>query len=153
MELINRFRVFALNTVNDNRTIFPRLAVGLIFLSEGIQKFLFPALLGPGRFEKIGFFHPAFWANFTGIFEIICGTLVLAGLFVRLASVPLLIIMITAFVTTKWPLLVTRGFWPFAHDYRTDFAMTLLLIYLLIYNGGRWSLNSIFFETGKNRKD
>jgi uncharacterized membrane protein YphA (DoxX/SURF4 family) len=29
-----------------------RLAVGAIFLSEGIQKFLFPDTLGVGRFLK-----------------------------------------------------------------------------------------------------
>ncbi len=28
-----------------------------------------------------------------------------------------------------------------AHDYRTDFAMTLLLIFLLIYGGGKSSID------------
>lgn len=119
-----------------------RLAVGLIFLTEGIQKFLFPDLLGPGRFMKIGFTDPAFWAYFTGTFEIICGLLVLFGCMTRLASIPLLVIMITAFITTKWPLLMTKGFWPFAHEYRTDFAMTLLLVYLLIFGAGKCSVDS-----------
>jgi len=31
-----------------------RLMVGAVFLSEGIQKFLFPDQLGAGRFLKIG---------------------------------------------------------------------------------------------------
>ena len=142
-----RFTNFVLNTVNDNRSILIRLAVGLIFLTEGIQKFLFPELLGTGRFTKIGFSNPEFWADFTAVFEITCGTLVLLGLAVRLASVPLLIIMMTAFITTKWPLLVTKGFWVFAHEYRTDFAMTLLIIYLIIYNGGGLSLDEIILQT------
>ena len=30
-----------------------RLMVGAVFVSEGIQKFLFPAALGVGRFTKI----------------------------------------------------------------------------------------------------
>jgi len=34
--------------------LLARLAAGCIFLSEGIQKFLFPEALGPGRFAKIG---------------------------------------------------------------------------------------------------
>lgn len=34
-----------------------------------------------------------------------------------------------------------KGFWPFAHEYRTDFAMTMLLIYLIIYGAGNWSLD------------
>ncbi len=127
---------------NDNRTILIRLAVGLIFLTEGVQKYLFPELLGTGRFLNIGFSHPAFWAYFAGAFEILCGLLIVIGLLTRVASIPLLIVMITAFVTTKWPLLVNKGVWPWAHEYRTDFAMTLLLIYLLIYGAGKLSIDS-----------
>jgi len=118
-----------------------RLAVGLIFLSEGIQKYLMPDLTGTGRFAKIGFNQPAFWAYFTGAFEIACGVLVLLGLLTRLATIPLLIVMLVAFVTTKVPIFTDKGFWPFAHEYRTDFAMTLLLIWLLIYGGGRYSID------------
>jgi putative oxidoreductase len=31
-----------------------RILVGWVFLSEGVQKFLFPDALGVGRFVKIG---------------------------------------------------------------------------------------------------
>jgi putative oxidoreductase len=48
-----------------------RLAVGLIFLSEGIQKFLYLEILRSGRFSKLGINPPVFWANLTGTFEII----------------------------------------------------------------------------------
>jgi putative oxidoreductase len=129
------------HTVDDNKVLLIRLVVGLVFLTEGIQKYLFPELLGTGRFTKIGFVDPAFWAYFTGTFEIVCGTLILLGLLTRLASVPLLVIMATAFLTTKWPLLAGKGFWVFAHEYRTDFAMTLLLGYLFISGSGRWSID------------
>ena len=142
MESKNGLRAIILSTVNDNRNIIIRLVVGLIFLSEGIQKYLYAGLIGTGRFEKIGFTDPAFWAYFTGAFEIVCGILILIGLLTRLASIPLFIVMITAFVTTKWPILMEKGFWAMAHEYRTDFAMTLLLIYLLIYGSGRWSVDS-----------
>jgi uncharacterized membrane protein YphA (DoxX/SURF4 family) len=129
-------------TQDDNRAILVRLIVGLVFLTEGIQKYLFPDLLGTGRFLTIGFNNPAFWAYFTGTFEILCGALVIMGLITRLASIPLIIIMVTAFITTKIPILVHKGVWPWAHEYRTDFAMTLLLIYLLIYGAGRLSFDS-----------
>lgn len=129
-------------TEDDNRAILVRLIVGLVFLTEGIQKYLFPDLLGTGRFLTIGFSNPAFWAYFTGTFEVLCGTLVILGLITRLASIPLIIIMVTAFITTKIPILVHKGIWPWAHEYRTDFAMTLLLIYLVIYGAGRWSFDS-----------
>lgn len=86
-------KTFILSTINDNSALIVRLVVGLIFLSEGIQKYLFPELTGTGRFEKIGFNNPDFWAYFTGIFEIICGSLILLGLLTRLVAIPLLIIL------------------------------------------------------------
>src|SRR5580700_3611419 len=93
-------------------TILCRMATGLIFLSEGIQKYIFPELYGVGRFAKIGFAYPSFLAQYTASFEIICSILILAGLYTRLAAIPLVVIMAVAFVTTKWPLLLEKGFWP-----------------------------------------
>lgn len=71
-----------------------RFVVGLIFLSEVIQKYLIPDTVGTGRFAKTGFSNLPFRAYFTGSFEIICGILVLTALLTRLAAIPLLIIMI-----------------------------------------------------------
>lgn len=136
-----RLKTFLFSTASDKSAFIPRLIVGLIFLSEGIQKYLFPALVGTGRFEKIGFVDPAFWAYFTGAFEIICGIFILIGLLTRLSAIPLFIVMITAFIMTKWPILVHKGFWVMAHEYRTDFAMTLLLVFLIIYGAGKWSID------------
>jgi putative oxidoreductase len=149
MKTNKTFNTYILSTDNDNGVIIVRLVVGLIFLTEGIQKYLFPELLGTGRFLKIGFTNPEFWAYFTASFEIICGAFIIIGLLTRLMSIPLFIIMMTAFVTTKWPLLIEKGFWPFAHEYRTDFAMTFLLIYLLIYGGGRRSMDSRLVNSTK----
>jgi uncharacterized membrane protein YphA (DoxX/SURF4 family) len=150
MKTKNGLSTNILSTENDNRAIFVRLTVGLIFLTEGIQKNLFPEILGTGRFLTIGFSHPAFWAYFTGTFEIICGALIIIGLITRVASIPLIIIMITAFITTKIPILIHKGVWPWAHEYRTDFAMTLLLVYLLIYGSGNWSVDSKIFGKRKS---
>ena len=86
-----------------NAVVLIRLMVGAVFLSEGIQKFLFPAEVGAGRFAKIGLPSPELPAPFVGTFEIACGTLVLLGLFTRLAVIPLLTIMAVAISTTKWP--------------------------------------------------
>jgi uncharacterized membrane protein YphA (DoxX/SURF4 family) len=124
--------------------IIPRLIVGLVFLSEGIQKFLFPESVGAGRFEKIGFENPEFWALFVASFEIVCGTLVLIGFLTRIISIPLLTIMFTALVTTKIPILLEKGFWQMAHDSRTDFAMTMLLVFLIINGSGRFSVDEQF---------
>ena len=136
-----KFRSIIFKSVDDYRSIIPRLIIGLVFLSEGIQKFLFPELVGAGRFEKIGFTNPEFLAAFVATFEIVCGVLMLIGFSVRVASIPLLIIMITAITTTKIPILVEKGFWQMAHDSRTDFAMTMLIIFLLIYGAGKLSVD------------
>jgi putative oxidoreductase len=147
MDKKKRLRTIFLTNGMDNGTIMIRFIVGLIFMSEGIQKYLFPGTLGTGRFLQIGFSHPAFWAYFTGSFEIICGLLVLLGMFTRVATIPLFLIMITAFATTKWPILIDKGLWAMAHEYRTDFAMTILLVYLVIYGGGNWSIDSKLWKT------
>jgi putative oxidoreductase len=119
-----------------------RLAVGGVFLSEGIQKFLFPAALGIGRFEKIGIPEPAILAPFVGVVEISCGLLILAGFLTRVAAVPLLIVMLGAISSTKIPILLTRGFWAMAHEARTDYAMLLGALFLLIVGAGPLSLDA-----------
>ena len=119
-----------------------RLLVGAVFLSEGIQKFLFPAEIGAGRFEKIGLPWPEILGPLVGAFEIVCGTLVLLGLFTRLAVIPLLAIMGVALYTTKIPILLKSGFWKMAHEARTDFSMLMGALFLLIVGAGAWSLDS-----------
>jgi putative oxidoreductase len=136
------FQSIIFKTSGDYRSVIPRLIVGMVFLSEGIQKFLFPEL-GPGRFETIGFANPEFVSSFVATFEIVCSLLVFIGLTVRIAVVPLLIVMITAITTTKIPILMDKGFWSMAHAARTDFAMTLLSLFLLLFGAGKWSIDSL----------
>ncbi|SFH12077.1 DoxX family protein [Pedobacter insulae] len=128
-------------TGHSKTTILIRLMVGAVFLSEGIQKFLFPALRGAGRFEKIGLPFPEFLGDFVGVSEIICGACVLLGLLTRLMSIPLIIIMLVAISTTKADLLANQGFWEMLHGSRTDWAMLLGSLFLLVKGGGSWSLD------------
>jgi putative oxidoreductase len=146
MESKRSLRTLIFKSDYNTGSLIVRIVIGLVFLSEGIQKYLFPDLLGVGRFAKIGFSDPAFWAYFVAVFEITCGSLVLTGFLIRVAAIPLFLIMMTAFVTTKWPILIDKGFWAMAHEYRTDFAMTLLLIYLFKYGAGKLSVDSLFFK-------
>jgi len=60
-------------------TVLIRLLVGWVFMSEGIQKFLFPDALGVGRFGKIGIPAPEFFAPFVGVLEIVCGAVLIVG--------------------------------------------------------------------------
>jgi putative oxidoreductase len=83
--------------------ILIRFLVGWVFVSEGIQKFVYPAQLGVGRFAKIGIPSPQIMAPFVGTVEIVCGLLLLIGLFTRLATIPLLGVIMVAIVTTRFP--------------------------------------------------
>lgn len=133
-----------------------RLMVGSVFLSEGTQKFLSPDSVGAGRFAKIGIPWPEIMGPFVGTVEIICGTLILIGLFTRLAAAPLIAVMCVAIVSTKIPILLGRGFWGFslrelpqygfwsmAHEARTDWAMLLGSLFLLWVGGGAWSADAV----------
>jgi uncharacterized membrane protein YphA (DoxX/SURF4 family) len=135
--------------------ILIRLLVGGVFASEGIQKFLFPAEVGAGRFARIVIPNPDVMAPFVGVVEVLCGCLVLLGLLTRLATIPLIIDMLVAIISTKIPILLGHGFWGFnlrnlpyygfwgmAHEARTDLAMLLCSIFLLIVGAGVWSLDA-----------
>jgi putative oxidoreductase len=121
-----------------------RLATGAVFLSEGTQKFLFPAALGVGRFAKIGIPSPAVMAPLVGVVEISCGVLLLAGLLTRLAAIPLIVDMLVAIASTKVPLLLKSGFWAMAHEARVDYSMLLGTTFLLIVGGGSLSVDGWF---------
>jgi uncharacterized membrane protein YphA (DoxX/SURF4 family) len=134
--------------------ILIRLVVGAVFLTEGIQKFLFPSEVGAGRFAKIGIPSPDTMAPFVGAVETVCGTFILLGLLTRLAAIPLIINMLVAILSTKIPILLGYGFWGFslrqvpyygfwgmAHEMRTDWAMLLGSIFLAIIGAGAWSLD------------
>lgn len=129
-------------------TVLIRVMVGAVFVSEGMQKFLFPDQLGSGRFAKIGLPAPGILAPFVGGCEITAGTLVLVGLGTRAAAIPLLAIMCVALASTKWPILRDRGFWAAAHEARTDWSMLLGSLYLLIVGAGPGSLDARLCRRG-----
>lgn len=135
--MIDRF----LKTDAFKTTLLIRLMVGAVFLSEGIQKYLFPEVRGAGRFESIGLPMPEFLGYFVGGFEIVCGLLILLGLLTRLAVIPTITIMLVAIGTTKIPMLFEDGFWEMSHAARTDYAMLLGSIFLLIRGGGFGSID------------
>src|SRR4030081_1939990 len=113
-----------------------RVLVGWVFLSEGIQKFLFPDSPGVGRSVKIGIPWPQVMAPFVGVVEIVCGALLLIGLMTRLVSIPLLIHICVALYSTKIVALAKNGLWSTLHEARTDVSVLLGLMFLLLVGGG-----------------
>jgi putative oxidoreductase len=129
--------------------ILIRLAVGWIFLSEGIQKFLYPDLLGVGRFVRIGIPFPQVMGPFVGGIEIVCGALVLLGLFTRVAALLLLATISVAILSSKIPILLGHGYWIFSlpklgrygfwsmsSEARTDLSMLLGTLFLVVVGAG-----------------
>jgi uncharacterized membrane protein YphA (DoxX/SURF4 family) len=137
-------------------TVLIRIAVGVVFASEGIQKFLYPDALSAGRFAKIGIPAPEIMGPFVGVVEIVCGVLILLGLFTRLAAVPLIVDMLVAIASTKIPILLGRGYlsfaapsakpglWSMLHEARTDLSMLLCACFLLLVGAGAASLDARF---------
>lgn len=135
-----------LKTSSSSSVILIRIVVGAVFLSEGIQKFLFPGALGVGRFIKIGIPTPEFFAPFVGVVEILFGLLILIGLLTRIAAIPLIINIGVAIISTKIPILLNEGFWKMAHEARTDFSMLLGSIFLLIVGAGKISIDAFISD-------
>jgi uncharacterized membrane protein YphA (DoxX/SURF4 family) len=143
-------------TKSSGWTILVRLPVGLVvFFPEGLQKLIFPGIRGAGRFANIGIPYPELMGPFVGVAEIICGALIILGLFTRIAAIPLIIVMLVAIVSTKIPMWLGHdlwifhapksaryGFWGMAHEGRADFTMLLALIFLLIEGAGAWSFDA-----------
>ena len=155
----------SISTNAPRSVILIRLSVGAVFLSEGIQKFLFPNDLGVGRFIKIGIPAPQVMAPFVGVIELVCGTLIILGLLTRLAAVPLIIDISVAILSTKIPILLGHGFWRFslsklpsygfwsmAHEARVDYAMLLGSIFLLIVGAGAWSIDAGLSRGNRRRQ-
>lgn len=142
--------------------ILVRLLVGFVFLTEGIQKFLYPDALGVGRFVKIGIPAAEVMAPFVGACEVVGGGLLILGLLTRLAALVLFINISVAILSTKIPILLGHGFWLFSlpalgrygflsmcHEARTDFSMWLGALFLLIVGAGRASLDALFGARGE----
>ena len=146
-------------TDNQKTTILIRILVGGVFLSEGIQKFLDPSFRGAGRFEAIGIPAPEIMGPLVGGIEIVCGVLVLAGLFTRYSVIPLIAIMLVALFTTKLPILLGQevlgfslrelrhyGLLSMLHESRNDLAMLIGSLYLWVRGGGCWSFDRRLFS-------
>jgi putative oxidoreductase len=157
-----------LQTLNRTRApaavIVIRFVVGGIFLSEGVQKFLFPDLVGAGRFGRIGIPYPEIMAPLVGMVEMLGGTSLLAGLLTRMASAVLLVTMSVAIVSTKLPVLLGREIWGFSlpklqqygvwsvlHEARTDLLMIFCLMFLLLVGAGSLSLDAKIWRTAERR--
>jgi len=134
--------------------VLVRVIVGLVFLTEGVLKFLDPVAYAGGRFAAIGIPAPDFFGPLVATVETLGGILLVLGWATRPAAFVLLVDISVAIFTTKLPILLGHGFAGFApakhaqhgflmmmHEARTDFAMWFGLLFLIIAGPGRWALD------------
>lgn len=99
-----------------------------------------------------------------GAVEVVCGALVLVGLATRLAAAPLAVTMVVALASTKVPILLGRGYGPFAHTFapkagvwsflhesRTDLSMLLAAVFLVVVGAGPWSIDARLARLARRR--
>ena len=133
--------------------ILIRVIVGIVFLTEGILKFVRPGELGVGRFAHIGLPYPHLLTPLVGAVEIAAGGALILNFFAGDAALLLLCVILTAIFTTKVPILLGHHLGPFGppkldqygvlsfiHEARTDLAMLFGLVAILLDSGMRISL-------------
>jgi putative oxidoreductase len=135
-------------------TIAIRLMAGGVFFWEGLLKFAY-ANQGVGRFTKLGLPVPDVLAPAIAVLEIGGGLLLMSGLGTRLISLPFIVEMIVAMLSTKISLFLgtsplpkppsppQAGLWAVLHEIRSDYAQIMSCIYLLAAGPGPWSLDAL----------
>jgi putative oxidoreductase len=135
-------------------TLVIRMMAGGVFLWEGILKFVYPNQ-GVGRFTKIGIPFPEWSAGFTGVLEIVGGILLLLGLFTRFITIPFIVEMLVAMLSTKIAIYLgvsplplppappQAGFWAVLHEIRSEYAQLLTVTFLLLVGPGPWSIDAL----------
>ena len=155
MELrdITRFLVYPPTTA-PKATLALRLMAGGVFFWEGLLKFVY-VNQGVGRFTKLGMPFPEVLAPAIAVLEICGGVLLMSGLGTRLISVPFIIEMIVAMLSTKITLYLgtsplpappsppTMGGWAVLHEIRSEYAQIMSCIFLLAAGPGPWSLDAV----------
>ena len=148
-------------------TLALRLMVGGVFFWEGILKFAY-ANQGVGRFTKLGMPVPEVLAPAVAVLEICGGLMLMGGLLTRFFSIPFIIEMVVAILSTKISLFQGTsplplppsppkvGAWAVLHEIRSEYAQIMTCIFLLCAGPGRWSLDALWqrrpFRTAETKR-
>jgi putative oxidoreductase len=99
-------------------------------------------------FGSLGIPHPELQAPFAATTELVCGALLLAGLFTRVASVPLIVTMVVALVTAQRENVGALG------DLfgLAEYLYIVLLLWLGIAGGGPLSADHLLVRWAEARE-
>ena len=103
MDLVLRIRRLVHSTADRLAFLPPllaRVAIGVVFAGTGWGK-LHNLDKITAFFTDLGIPAPGFNAVLASSAELVCGVLILVGLFTRLAAIPLIVVMLVAIVTAK----------------------------------------------------
>ena len=135
-------------------TLFLRFMAGAVFLWEGILKFVY-VNQGVGRFTKLGMPFPLVTAPFVAWLEIIGGACLILGVGTRLVTIPFILEMVVAMLSTKPRLYLGTsplpappvppqvGMWAVLHEIRSEYAQLMTSAFLLFAGPGPASLDAV----------
>lgn len=113
-------------------------AVGYVFITSGVLKLVMADSFGfRGLFHELGVPFPDSTLLLVALVEIGCGALIASGMYVRKATIPLLVIMAGAIYFSKLPELIDYGFFVFAFKARLDIVVIILLLLLYKHVPGK----------------
>lgn len=105
------------------------VAVGFVFITSGVLKLLDKSFIG--QFASMGMPFPDVSVYIVAMIELGAGMLILGRMYLRIASLSLLVIMAGAMIVAKLPILFSGGFFTFLFEARLNVVMIILLF--LIY--------------------
>jgi putative oxidoreductase len=111
-----------------------RILTALLFLEHATMKFL----QFPGPLPGVGYPLPTIIVA-AGIIEAVTGTLVLVGLFTRIAAFIASGEMAAAYFMAHFP----QGFWPALNQGEMAIMFCFVFLYLAVAGAGSWSIDEI----------
>ncbi len=111
-----------------------RILTALLFLEHATMKFL----QFPGPLPGVGYPLPTIIVA-AGIIEVVTGTLVLVGLFTRIAAFIASGEMAAAYFMAHFP----QGFWPALNQGEMAIMFCFVFLYLAVAGAGSWSIDEI----------
>jgi putative oxidoreductase len=127
-------------TLRDVVLLITRVAVGVVFVAHGWQKFTEWGLSGTGAaFDQMGVPLPTVSAWFAAIVELVGGVALIAGIAVPVVGLLLALDMIGAFLIVH----ISNGLFVSGNGYELVLALASTAVLFVVVGGGRYSVDRL----------